>query len=292
MLSHQRASKRSHGRDTLGQKEKKITKTAIKFEFRWKHWCQQASTFKQKKKGSGGGTRVLDVPKVASADECLEMAKYSFFLWVSVPRDRCMKWICPLVILTDVVLVTLASTASCSLSLPSGICCQQPICCPKEKLPYDSGDEEDLMQPILPPRDAPGAVNGQSQLIGTSKEREEYRNQLERDLAASLQQDRVKEENGSIKKEERLSAINKEITRAEEEGAQLERLRLSHLKRVVPEAKEDKSFIVVREILRPHARFAEHVSRKKSVFRKRRGLYWQIKHFLIQLLCSVFSLSS
>ena len=68
----------------------------------------------------------------------------------------------------------------------------------KHKLPYDSGDEEDLLRPILPQRDAPEVANGQSQLIGTSKEREEYRDQLARDLAASLQQDRAKEE----KKEE------------------------------------------------------------------------------------------
>ena len=45
-----------------------------------------------------------------------------------------------------------------------------------EKLPYDSGEEEDLLRPILSPYDASEAANvGQSQLIGTSKEREEYR---------------------------------------------------------------------------------------------------------------------
>ena len=47
----------------------------------------------------------------------------------------------------------------------------------KEKLPYDSGEEEDLLRPILPPCDASEAANvGQLKLIGTSKEREEYRN--------------------------------------------------------------------------------------------------------------------
>lgn len=42
---------------------------------------------------------------------------------------------------------------------------------------------------MLPPRDASEADNGQSQLIGTWKEREEYRDQLARDLGTSFQQD-------------------------------------------------------------------------------------------------------
>ena len=197
MLSHQRASKRSHGRDTLGQKEKKITKIAIKFEFGWKHWCQQASTFKQKKKGSGGGTRVLDVPKVASADECLEMAKELFFPLGVSPE-----------VSLDEMDLSLGDFNGCSVSdvsvdselLPftaeryktaTGFTKPRLYLLSKEKLPYDSGDELELELYLLflyiyiitrfdaaylPPRDAPGAVNGQLQLIGTSKEREEYRN--------------------------------------------------------------------------------------------------------------------
>lgn len=252
MLSHQRASKRSHGRDTLEKKEKKVSKTAIKFEFGWKHWCQEAKTFKQKKKGSGGGTRVLEVPKVACAQDCLEMAKELFFpLGISAEGSL------------DEMDLTLGDFSGCGVSnvnvdgelLPftaeryksaTGFTKPRLYLLSKHKLPYDSGDEEDLLRPILPQRDAPEVANGQSQLIGTSKEREEYRDQLARDLAASLQQDRAKEEKKRRKEEERLSAINKEIARAEEEGAQLERLRLSRLERVLPEAKEDESFVVVR----------------------------------------------
>ena len=78
-LRHQKSSKQSNGRDAPGQKENKSLKTVLKFEFGWKHWCHRAETFKQKKKGSGGGTRVLEVPKVASVDVCLELAKELFF---------------------------------------------------------------------------------------------------------------------------------------------------------------------------------------------------------------------
>ena len=60
------------------------------------------------------------------------------------------------------------------------------------------------MPPVLPPRD------GQLQLIGTSKEGEEYHDQLARDLTASLQQDRAKE-GKKRNEEERLSSINKDI---------------------------------------------------------------------------------
>lgn len=201
MLSHQRASKRSHGRDTVKRKEKKITKTAIKFEFGWKHWCQQAKTFKQKKKGSGGGTRVLDVPKLACADDCLEMAKELFFPLGISPEGS-----------LDEMDLTLGDFSGCCVGnvnvdgelLPftaeryktaTGFTKPRLYLLSKEKLPYDSGDEEDLLRPILPPCDASEAANaGQSQLIGTSKEREEYRDQLAWDLAASLQQDRAKEE--------------------------------------------------------------------------------------------------
>lgn len=252
MLSHQRASKRSHGRDTVERKEKKITKTAIKFEFGWKHWCQQAKTFKQKKKGSGGRTRVLDVPKLACADDCLEMAKELFFPLGISPEGS-----------LDEMDLTLGDFSGCCVGnvnidgelLPftaeryktaTGFTKPRLYLLSKEKLPYDSGDEEDLLRPILRPRDASEAANaGDSHLIGTSKEREEYCDQLARDLAASLQQDQAKEEKRR-NEEERLSAINKEITRAEEEGAQLERLRLSRLERVLPEAQEDGSFVVVR----------------------------------------------
>lgn len=182
----------------------------------------------------------MDVPKGACVDKCLEMAKELFFPLGISPEGS-----------LDKMDLTLGDFNGCSVYdvsvdgelLPftaeryktaTGFTKPRLYLLSKERLPYDSGDEEDLMQASLPPHDAPGAVNGQSQLIGTSKEREEYRNQLARDLADSLEQDRAKE------------AINKEIIQAEEEGAQLERLRLSRLERVVPEPKEDESFVLVK----------------------------------------------
>lgn len=240
MLGHQRASKRSHGRESFEKKEKKMAKTAVKFEFGWKHWCTRTETFRQKKKGSGGGTRVVDIPKVASADECLGIAKELFFpLGVSPEGSQ------------DEMDLSLGDFNGCGVTdvrvdgelLPftaerykaaTGFTKPRLYLLSKEKLPYDSGDEKDLLRAMIPSRDASEAGNGSSQLIGTSKEREEYRNKLALEVAASLKQDQAKD------------AINKEIVRAQEEGAQLERLRRSRSQRVLPEAEEDGSFLLVR----------------------------------------------
>lgn len=65
-------------------------------------------------------------------------------------------------------------------------------------------------------------------------------------MAASLLQDRGKDEEKRKKEERRLSAINREITRVEQERAELERLRLYRLERLLPEAKEDESYVLVK----------------------------------------------
>ena len=86
---------------------------------------------------------------------------------------------------------------------------------------------------MIPSRDASEAGNGSSQLIGTSKEREEYRNKLALEVAASLKQDQAKD------------AINKEIVRAQEEGAQLERLRRSRSEESYQRRKKTEVFYLL-----------------------------------------------
>ena len=173
LLDHQKPKKRSRGRDTLGQKEKH-TKTVLKFEFGWKHWCSLAGIFKQKKKNSGGGTRVLDVPKQALASECLDMAKELFF-----PNGISSEGLLDEMNLTlgdfnggSVIEVNvdgefLPFTAE-RYKMATGFTKPRLYLLSKEKVAYDSGDEKELLHPVLPPPDAQ-SYNRQSQLIGTSK---------------------------------------------------------------------------------------------------------------------------
>ena len=49
----------------------------LRFEFGWKHWSDRR--FKQKKVNHGGQSRVLDVPRFATLEDCLEIVKSLFF---------------------------------------------------------------------------------------------------------------------------------------------------------------------------------------------------------------------
>ena len=49
----------------------------LRFEFGWKHWSDRR--FKQKKVNHGGQSRVLDVPRFATLQDCLEIVKSLFF---------------------------------------------------------------------------------------------------------------------------------------------------------------------------------------------------------------------
>jgi len=70
MLSHERASKRSHGRDTLKEKEKKITKTAINLNLVGKTGASKRKHLNRRKRASeaepGFWTYLkVHVPKIA-----------------------------------------------------------------------------------------------------------------------------------------------------------------------------------------------------------------------------------
>jgi len=49
----------------------------LRFEFGWKRWSDRR--FKQKRVNPAGGSRVWDVPRFATLDDCLEIAKTLFF---------------------------------------------------------------------------------------------------------------------------------------------------------------------------------------------------------------------
>lgn len=50
----------------------------LKFEFGWKHW-RTGRGFAQEKKNNGGGTSTYDLPRLASLDECQDIAVNVFF---------------------------------------------------------------------------------------------------------------------------------------------------------------------------------------------------------------------
>ncbi|XP_068726598.1 uncharacterized protein [Montipora capricornis] len=62
-----------------GGSNRKMAKTAtLKFEFGWKHW-RSGRGFVQMKSNSGGGTRTYKVPRLASLDDCQDIALSLFF---------------------------------------------------------------------------------------------------------------------------------------------------------------------------------------------------------------------
>ena len=65
-------SKRQTVKDMLTTKREQL-----RFEFRWKHWSDRR--FQQKKVNHGGQSRVLDVPRFATLEDCLEIVKEPIF---------------------------------------------------------------------------------------------------------------------------------------------------------------------------------------------------------------------
>ena len=61
-----------------GSKSKAAKIATLKFEFGWKHW-RTGRGFVQLKKNSGGGTRTYKVPRLASLDDCRDIALSLFF---------------------------------------------------------------------------------------------------------------------------------------------------------------------------------------------------------------------
>ena len=76
------ASKSRRTSQTLVKKSKKAPsgpkKTTLKFELRWKHYVKGAG-FKTKRSEQGGGVRVVDLSKDATANDCLLELKNTFF---------------------------------------------------------------------------------------------------------------------------------------------------------------------------------------------------------------------
>ena len=139
-----------------------------------------------------------------------------------------------------------------------------------KEVSYDSEDDEELLLPVFleqdtqtvleqPDTEQPDPLQPnteqpppqlKSQLIGTSTERKDFLDQMQRDLAASLQADKAKQEEAKGREEARLSAINKKIVQAEAESKLRENLWLSRLARVPeePNPNEDHVLVCVRHV--------------------------------------------
>ena len=64
--------------DNDGGSKKKANFATLKFEFGWKHW-RSGRGYVQQKKNNGGGTRAFNVPRLASLNDCKDIALNLFF---------------------------------------------------------------------------------------------------------------------------------------------------------------------------------------------------------------------
>lgn len=64
--------------DNDGGSKKKANFATLKFEFGWKHW-RSGRGYVQQKKNTGGGTRAFNVPRLASLNDCKNIALNLFF---------------------------------------------------------------------------------------------------------------------------------------------------------------------------------------------------------------------
>ena len=72
-----RTSQTSVKKNKKAQPGPKKTKTTLKFELRWKHYVKGAG-FKTKRSEDGGEARAVDLPRNATANDCLLELKNTF----------------------------------------------------------------------------------------------------------------------------------------------------------------------------------------------------------------------
>ena len=217
-----------------GKTAKKNGQATLKFEFGWKNWIPGRG-FVQQKKNSGGGTRWYNVPRHATLDDCQDIAVNLFF-----PNGRS-----PVGPLEEMNIAMGTFSGEFILFMQDG---GKPLQFTAEKykqitgLPVpriylltrkqDHGSEEDhseddFMTPIFEKKAASPpttlSIDESDGLVGTSKERQEYFEDLEKAVKASLETDKEKEK----VKEERKANLDVEVRMAKEQAERMERLRQS-----------------------------------------------------------------
>ena len=206
-------AKPENDRELKGKTAKKNGQATLKFEFGWKNWIPGRG-FVQQKKNSGGGTRWYNVPCHATLDDCQDIAVNLFF-----PNGRS-----PVGPLEEMNIAMGTFSGEFILFMQDR---GKPLQFTAEKykqitgLPVpriylltrkqDHGSEEDhsqddFMTPTFEKKAASPpttlSIDESDGLIGTSKERQEYFEDLEKAVKASLETD--KEKKKSKKKEKQI----------------------------------------------------------------------------------------
>lgn len=217
-----------------GKMAKKNGQATLKFEFGWKNWIPGRG-FVQQKKNSGGGTRSYSVPRHATLDDCQDIAVNLFF-----PNGKS-----PVGPVEEMNIAMGNFSGEFIIFKRDG---DQPFQFTAEKYKQITGlpvprlylltrkqdheseeehSEDDLMTPTFEEKAASPqttlSLDESDGLIGTSKERQEYFEDLEKAVKASLEADKEKEK----VKEERKASLDVEVRIAKEQAERLERLRQS-----------------------------------------------------------------
>ena len=217
-----------------GKMAKKNGQATLKFEFGWKNWIRGCG-FVQQKKNSGGGTRSYNVPRHATLDDCQDIAVNLFFPNGKSPVGPVEEMNIAMGNFSDEFIIfkrdgdqPFQFTAEkykqiTGLPVPR-------LYLLTRKQDHESEEEhsdDDFMTPTFEEKAASPqntlSLDESDGLIGTSKERQEYFEDLEKAVKASLEADKEKEK----VKEERKASLDVEVRIAKEQAERLERLRQS-----------------------------------------------------------------
>ena len=244
-----------------GSKKKTAKIATLKFEFGWKHW-RTGRGFVQLKKNSGGGTRTYNVPRLASLDDCQDIALSLFF-----PNGKS-----PVGLVDEMIIdmgnfsgefVRFMKDGRRPLEFTAENYKQMTgfpvprlylLTRHKDDSSADDSCDDDLMKPtfeenaVSPPTSPTHGENNRlietstgrpedfqaspttspslgvnDGLIGTSAERQKFFEDLEKAVEASLEADKGKR----TRKEERRADLDSQVRMAKEETDRLEWLRQS-----------------------------------------------------------------
>ena len=217
-----------------GKTAKKNGQATLKFEFGWKNWIPGRG-FVQQKKNSGGGTRSYNVPRHATLDDCQEIALNLFFPNGMSPVGPVDEMNIAMGNFSGEFLIfmqdggkPLQFTAEKYKQITGFAVPRIYLLTRKQDHESDEDhSEDDFLTPAFENKAASPpttlSLDESDGLIGTSKERQEYFEDLEKAVKASLEADKEKEK----VKEERRANLDVEVRMAKEQAERLERLRQS-----------------------------------------------------------------
>ena len=260
--------------------KKQRVKESLRFEFGWKHWS--SGKFVQKKMTHGGGNRTWDVPRTATLDECLDIAKSLFFPGGKSPEGEADEMALALGNYRGDVLSDLDEGGEkrpfTAARYKNVTALNRPRLYLLSKRLDESDDEGNELgsSPLesfgssVPPSEPPLTYSEITQrgdgdpllshtLMGTSEERRQFFDDLEKQLRESERLDREKVNRTQQQHQSATDIAAASIQRSKVEGEELENLRMRRELRVPSEPQEESDNCVT---MRVRHQFLGIVSRK------------------------------